>query len=195
MEFKDYYALLGVEKSTSTEDIKKTYRKLARKYHPDVNPGDQEATRRFAQINEAHEVLSDPERRAKYDRLELSWRTQQQADESDGVVSAEDFRAAHGLSVGHVTVDAGKRAGEPWTTARQEPATCCKCVRRRCAPPRIEPTIADQAGVHSSAISQHPRTANPRRPRRRHYGANLRQQQRDRCPHADAQAQFHGLPG
>jgi len=81
MEYKDYYAMLGVEKNTTPEDIKKAYRKLARKYHPDVNPGNEAAERQFAEINEAHEVLTDPERRAKYDRLEVSWRTHQLADD------------------------------------------------------------------------------------------------------------------
>ena len=68
MEFVDYYQILGVDKNASTDDIKKAYRKLARKHHPDLNPNDQEAHKRFQQINEANEVLSDPEKRKKYDQ-------------------------------------------------------------------------------------------------------------------------------
>jgi curved DNA-binding protein len=73
MEYKDYYKTLGVDKKASQKEIKKAYRRLARKYHPDVNPGDQGAEARFKEINEAQEVLSDPEKRKKYDELGANW--------------------------------------------------------------------------------------------------------------------------
>jgi curved DNA-binding protein len=74
MEFVDYYKILGLEKNASSEDIKKAYRKLARKYHPDLNPNDKEAHKKFQQINEANEVLSDPENRKKYDQYGKDWK-------------------------------------------------------------------------------------------------------------------------
>ena len=73
MEYKDYYSILGVDRKAGTEEIKKAFRKLARKYHPDVNQGDQAATEKFKEINEAYEVLSDPEKRKKYDELGAQW--------------------------------------------------------------------------------------------------------------------------
>ncbi|MEZ2414709.1 DnaJ C-terminal domain-containing protein [Muriicola sp. E247] len=73
MNFIDYYKILGVSKNASQADIKKAYRKLARKYHPDVNPGDKEAERKFKEINEAHEVLSNSENRVKYDEYGKDW--------------------------------------------------------------------------------------------------------------------------
>src|SRR6201997_314790 len=66
---KDYYAALGVKKSASADDIRKAFRKLARKYHPDVNPGDKSAEEKFKAISEANEVLSDPKKRKIYDQL------------------------------------------------------------------------------------------------------------------------------
>src|SRR5437763_3998731 len=66
---KDYYEILGVKKSASTEDIRKAFRKLARKYHPDVNPGDKTAEEKFKALSEANDVLSDPKKRKIYDQL------------------------------------------------------------------------------------------------------------------------------
>ena len=74
MAFIDYYKILGVDKNASQEDIKKAYRKLARKYHPDLNPNNKEAHKTFQQINEANEVLSDPENRKKYDQYGENWK-------------------------------------------------------------------------------------------------------------------------
>lgn len=69
MDYKDYYAVLGVKKDATEKEIKQAYRKLARKYHPDVNPGNKEAEEKFKEVSEANEVLSDKEKRAKYDRF------------------------------------------------------------------------------------------------------------------------------
>jgi curved DNA-binding protein len=73
-DFKDYYGILGVNKTAPAEEIKKAYRKLARKYHPDLNPDDRNAEGRFKEINEAYEVLSDPENRQKYDQFGQYWK-------------------------------------------------------------------------------------------------------------------------
>ncbi|MCB9313459.1 MAG: J domain-containing protein [Lewinellaceae bacterium] len=73
MNFIDYYQILGIPKDASEADIKKAYRKLARKYHPDINPNDKEAERKFKEVNEANEVLSDPEKRKKYDQYGKDW--------------------------------------------------------------------------------------------------------------------------
>jgi curved DNA-binding protein len=73
MEFIDYYKILGLTKEASSDDIKKAYRKLARKLHPDLNPDDKEANLKFQQLNEANEVLSDPEKRKKYDKYGKDW--------------------------------------------------------------------------------------------------------------------------
>src|SRR5918997_2933017 len=84
MDFKDYYATLGVAKTASEKEIKQAFRKLARKYHPDVNPGDKAAEVRFKEINEAYEVLGDSEKRKKYDELGANWRMYEQAQRAGG---------------------------------------------------------------------------------------------------------------
>ncbi len=76
MDYKDYYKVLGVQRGATADDIKKAFRKLARKYHPDVNPGDKKAEEKFKEINEAYEVLSDPDKRQKYDTLGPNWQEQ-----------------------------------------------------------------------------------------------------------------------
>jgi len=84
MEFKDYYATLGVNKTSSEKEIKQAFRKLARKHHPDVNPGDKAAEAKFKEINEAYEVLGDPANRKKYDDLGANWRAYEQAERAGG---------------------------------------------------------------------------------------------------------------
>jgi curved DNA-binding protein len=73
-DFKDYYAILGVSKTATPEEIKQAFRKLARKFHPDVNPGNKQAEAKFKEINEAYEVLSDPDKRKKYDQFGQYWK-------------------------------------------------------------------------------------------------------------------------
>jgi curved DNA-binding protein len=92
MDFIDYYKILGVDKSASQDEIKSAYRKLARKHHPDLNPNDKEANKRFQQINEANEVLSDPEKRKKYDAYGKDW---QHAEQFEKAQQSSGRRSTH----------------------------------------------------------------------------------------------------
>ncbi len=84
MDYKDYYSVLGVERSASADDVRKAYRKLAMKYHPDRNPGDKKSEDKFKEINEAYQVLSDTEKRARYDQLGSAYSNWQQRGGSPG---------------------------------------------------------------------------------------------------------------
>ncbi len=84
MAGKDYYSILGVSRNASEKEIKQAFRRLARKYHPDVNPGDKSAEERFKQISEAYEVLSDKEKRKKYDQFGDQWQYADQFAKAGG---------------------------------------------------------------------------------------------------------------
>ena len=110
MEFKDYYATLGVSKSASEKEIKQAFRRLARKLHPDVNPGDKAAEARFKDVNEAHEVLGDPETRKKYDELGSNWKQYEQAQARGGPNPFAGARRRRRRRVPHD--DAGRDGGD-----------------------------------------------------------------------------------
>ena len=93
MAYIDYYKILGVDKNASQDDVKKAFRKLARKYHPDLNPNDPSAKDKFQEINEANEVLSDPEKRKKYDEYGEHWK---HADEFEAQKKARQHAGAGG---------------------------------------------------------------------------------------------------
>jgi len=82
MEYVDYYKVLGINKNATNDEIKSAYRKLARKHHPDLNPNDKEAHKKFQQVNEANEVLSDPEKRKKYDQYGKDWQHAEQFEQA-----------------------------------------------------------------------------------------------------------------
>jgi curved DNA-binding protein len=91
MEYKDYYSILGVDRKANEEEIKRAYRKLALKYHPDRNPNNQQAEEKFKEINEAYQVLSDAQKRARYDQLGESYFTWQQRGGGQGGFNWEDW--------------------------------------------------------------------------------------------------------
>src|SRR6266550_2983616 len=95
MEFIDYYKILELNKNATESDIKKAYRKMARKYHPDLNPNDSSAKAKFQQINEANEVLSDPEKRKKYDQYGKDWK---HAEEFEKARASQSQRSSQGPS-------------------------------------------------------------------------------------------------
>jgi len=104
MAFIDYYKTLGVNKTATGDDIKKAYRKLARKYHPDLNPNDKEAHKKFQEINEANEVLSDPEKRKKYDTYGEHW---QHGEEYEKARQAQQSQQGFGGDGGGYTYSGG----------------------------------------------------------------------------------------
>ena len=93
MDFLDYYKLLGIDKTATPKEIKSAYRKLARKYHPDLNPNDKDSKKKFQEINEANEVLSDPEKRKKYDQYGKDWQHSEQFDKQ------QQYQHAFGLLI------------------------------------------------------------------------------------------------
>ncbi|MBI6120732.1 DnaJ C-terminal domain-containing protein [Salegentibacter maritimus] len=108
MDFIDYYKLLELDKSASQADIKKAYRKLARKYHPDLNPNNKEAQLRFQQINEANEVLSDPEKRKKYDQYGKDWQHADAYEEARKQQQASGGRTYTGGGFGNTGFGGGQ---------------------------------------------------------------------------------------
>ncbi len=100
MEYVDYYKILGVDKNASVNDIKSAYRKLARKHHPDLNPNDKEANKKFQQLNEANEVLSDPVKRKKYDQYGKDWKHAEQFEQARQSRSQQSTRGGHAFSGG-----------------------------------------------------------------------------------------------
>ena len=106
MEYQDYYKILGVNRTDSEDEIKRAYRKLAQKFHPDHNPGDKKAEDKFKEINEAYQVLSDPKKRARYDQLGESYSSWQQRGAPQGGFNWDDwFSQSQGGRGGYVQVD------------------------------------------------------------------------------------------
>jgi curved DNA-binding protein CbpA len=108
---KNYYEILGVPNDATPDQIKDAYRKLARKYHPDLNPNDKGATRKFQEVNEANEVLSDPQKRKAYDQFGLHWKagskgksTQKSKPKKRSKVNEENYKTYYDYDSGNLKV-------------------------------------------------------------------------------------------
>ena len=114
MEYKDYYKILGVDKGANEKEIKTAYRKLARQYHPDMNSGNKQSEARFKEINEANEVLGDPDKRQKYDRLGSNWQAYERTGQDPSGFDWSQWTAsgpaerAHGSSTATSTTCLGR---------------------------------------------------------------------------------------
>ena len=153
MEFKDYYQTLGLAKTASAKEIKQAYRKLARKHHPDVNPGDKAAEAKFKEINEAYEVLGDPEKRKKYDELGANWRQYEQAQQAGQSPFGDVRWTSGGAGPG------GFRAVDEEELREH--------VRRRQPVLRVLPGLLRRRADDRAPGPRRPRRARPRRPGRR----------------------------
>ena len=120
MQFKDYYQTLGVTKASSEKEIKQAFRKLARKFHPDVNPGDKSAEARFKEINEAYEVLGDADKRKKYDELGANWRMYEQAQQAGQAWPGSPFGDQGGPQGGAWNINMGGPGGGYRTMTEEE---------------------------------------------------------------------------
>jgi curved DNA-binding protein len=107
MEYKDYYKILGVNRDATEDEIKKAYRKLAIKYHPDKNPGDNQAEDKFKEINEAYQVLSDPDKRSRYNALGESYSRYQQHGGTPGGFNWDEWYTTTGAPSGNVQFEVG----------------------------------------------------------------------------------------
>ncbi len=116
MDFRDYYATLGVAKTATAKEVKQAFRRLARKHHPDVNPGDRGAEGKFKELNEAYEVLSNAETRRKYDELGANWRQYEQAGPGSGAPgAASPFGAGHRTMSQEEIADLFGAGGSPFS--------------------------------------------------------------------------------
>ncbi len=111
MAEKNYYTVLGVSKGASQKEIRQAYRKLARQYHPDVNPGDKASEARFKEINAAHEVLSDPEKQKRYDKYGDQWQYSDQIEEMQRRGGGHSFRFGGSAGSGFDTGNLGSIFG------------------------------------------------------------------------------------
>ena len=126
MDFIDYYKVLGVNKNATQDEIRAAYRKLARKHHPDLNPNDKEANKKFQQINEANEVLSDPDKRKKYDQYGKDW---QHAETFEKAKQSSGSRSRRGSGAGLAGVNTTLRhrpSPSPVTATPATPSTAFK---------------------------------------------------------------------
>ena len=145
MDYKDYYQTLGVPRTATQDEIKKAYRKLARQYHPDNNPGDKKSEAKFKEANEANEVLSDPDKRKKYDQLGSQWQQYERAGgRPDGfdwsqwtwatsLISSRRSLAAQAAELERAQPGAGRRAAAIWNNrSRLGCARLIRAQRSRC---------------------------------------------------------------
>ena len=183
LEYKDYYAVLGVPRTASQADIKKAFRKLARQHHPDAKPGDKDAEQRFKDVNEANEVLSDPEKRQRYDTLGANWEAYGRA----GARAAGARSRASAVLAAATSATSSTRPATPGSSATSSGCSSARTPRRRPArPARV--AAGDRPAARPSTTSS-PGWGSTGRPRRRVRAGASRPDRRPK-PAAEAVAEI-----